>query len=638
MPVVTTAVLLFGFPAGQQLHVKGDQAWYTQYFFNPSHGQSGYWAKQSDNNIILDGQVFDWAWVNNPNPDLTSRQNAINFAIGAMQHDRGINFAGFDLVILVLGVPDNVPTDGGSTTARSIFRTHNGIVCRVKDRFDFVAHEIGHALGLNHSYGDLTYKNSAWSRPGEYGHPYCVMSAMGYGGTVGALVPAVPRDNRREYTGLGPSLNAATALARGWLDAYVYHLQGAQPAEIVLRSRQWGGRNQHLAAQALDVRAPDGQNYVLEYRESSGWDEGQSSSLIVNHGRGSTADLDHPDTNSATFLKRIALPLSLGSSSSIYNGQGFGIEILDRSVAHHTLRIRVVPGRAKWTRFEFTGKVDTTDSTILETGVTNFLPGEKYCVKGSWSYEKHSRTQVATFEASYAVAVPPITSTWKVDGVALANPGGRITLPDKPVRVPNAKLDAVSSNRNVELRYEILATSKGSRLRLFSRADDETFQVEVVGTLATDLGSGSATDSVKFEGIKYTYPPEFYHERSACMSHFDPNRYAQYKVLLPHEIWRRVPEERFVEVEQLLNTLGHLRGQDSELEYQQALSVLESVAGVAPSEVAAVALSQRVALPRQADQPELLAPQTLRLGDIVIRMLERALEYAKYHFNSAGRR
>jgi hypothetical protein len=613
MPIVRTAVLLFGYPGGQQLNLRGNPAWYRQYFFNPSYGQSAYWAKQSANNIILDGEVFNWAFVNDPNPTLTNRLDVINFAINAMERDRGINFTSFDLVILVLDVPDNVVTDGGSTAPESSSRIHNGIVCRVKDRFDFVAHEIGHALGLNHSYGDWTYKNSPWSQHGEYGHPYCIMSAMGYGGTQGALFPAAPRDNRPEYSGLGPSLNAATALARGWLDAYVYNLQGAQPAEFVLRSRQWGDNHPNFPApaQALDVRTPEGQNYVLEYRENSGWDEGQSSALIVNHGRGSTADLASPNTNSATFLKRIALPVTFGNASNVYNGQGFGIEVLERHV--NALRIRIVPGRVQWTKFEFTRRVDTIASTILETGETTFRPGETYCVEGTWRYEKRSRLQVATFEASYALAVPPITSTWTVDGVVLANPSGTVKLPNKPVRVANARLDDVRSNRNVELRYEILAISKGSLLRLFNRVDDETFQIEVIATLATEIGSGTDADSVTFEGIKYEYPQAFYLERSKCMARDLAARIPLYKVLIPPDSWRRVPEERFLEVEQLLITLGHLRSQSSQRQYQQALSVLESITGVAPSQVEVVALDQRIALPRQADPPELLAPQIRQL-------------------------
>jgi hypothetical protein len=160
----------------------------------------------------------------------------------------------------------------------------------------------------------------------------------------------------------------------------------------------------------------------------------------------------------------------------------------------------------------------------------------------------------------------------------------------------------------VELRYEIVATSTGSLLRLFNRTEDETFSIEVVGTLRTDLGEASASDVVSFAGITYDYGPEFYRKFFACIAQDLKDRNPQYKPLLPPDTWRRVPEERFVEVEQLLNALSHLKSQRSEGEYQQVLTALESITGVARSEVTFVALEESIDLPRQADQPELLRP------------------------------
>ena len=168
MPVVRTAVLLFAFPAGQKLAIRGDAPWYVQYIFNPGYGQTAFWQKQSDNDVVLDGEVFDWALVNDPNPDLTKRTDTINAAIAAMENDRGADFGRFDLVILVLAAPPTVPSDGGSTSAQSAHRTHAGIVTRVGDTFDFLAHEIGHAINLNHSYGSPLYKNSPWSQYGAH--------------------------------------------------------------------------------------------------------------------------------------------------------------------------------------------------------------------------------------------------------------------------------------------------------------------------------------------------------------------------------------------------------------------------------------------------------------------------------------
>lgn len=132
---------------------------------------------------------------------------------------------------------------------------------RVKDRFDFVAHELGHALRVTHSFGDPAFKD-----PGEdyggYAHPYCVKSAMAYGGIGGPYFPAAPRGGRPEYSGLGPSLNATTALRRGWLHARTYDPATAGPAVFTLRSRHWRGRDTGLPPQAVEVLAPGGRNYV----------------------------------------------------------------------------------------------------------------------------------------------------------------------------------------------------------------------------------------------------------------------------------------------------------------------------------------------------------------------------------------
>jgi len=148
MQVVNVTVVLLGYPAGQQLQVP-DRSFYQQLFFNQYDGLAAYWLKQTDNQVLFDGQVIEWAWINDPSPNLAQRRDVINAAISDMESDRGISFASTDVVIVVLGAPANVPSDGGSTIANSLFRTHHGIVARVGDRFDFFAHELGHSLGLH---------------------------------------------------------------------------------------------------------------------------------------------------------------------------------------------------------------------------------------------------------------------------------------------------------------------------------------------------------------------------------------------------------------------------------------------------------------------------------------------------------
>src|SRR4030095_2695676 len=99
MPIVRTAVLLSAFPAGKLLKSLAlrDAPWYTDYIFSPSHGQAAYWAQQCNNDIILEGETFDW-WVDETlTPDLSLRVRILNDAIRAMEDHREGDFRKFDL-------------------------------------------------------------------------------------------------------------------------------------------------------------------------------------------------------------------------------------------------------------------------------------------------------------------------------------------------------------------------------------------------------------------------------------------------------------------------------------------------------------------------------------------------------------
>lgn len=613
MGIVRAAVLLYGWTAGQQLQVP-DREFYERYFFHPVHGQAAHWAKQTDNQVALTGQVFDWAFDTDPNPQLTNRTDVVNNVISTLQDSRDIGFGGIDLIFLVLGVPASVPSDGGSTTARSNTRSHAAVVMRLGDRFDFVGHEIGHALGLLHSFGPPSF-HLADTKPGEYGHPYCVMSAMAYGGTGGPSFPTPPWENAREYNGQGPSLNAATALDRGWLDAHDYPLDGAQVRQFVVRSRSWGGRLAHLAPQAVNVRGGDGQNYVIEYRENVDWDLGQGSPvLIVNHGHGSTGDRAYPDRGTATFLSLIRLPITLGGTGAVYQGPGFGVQMLTVSSSAHTVTFNLFPGRAPHTPFQLDQQLNLVEEQLLESGVTDFGVGTRICLEGVWPYRKLSQAQVATFDATYPLAVQPIYASWSANGEPLTGTTGTISL-ITTVKVATADLADLFDTRFVSIRYEIERLPTGSRLRLFNQPVNESYSVDVAVTLRTDIGSAVAETSVKFVGIRYAYPHELYEERSACLASLVRKRIPQYKVLIPPGSWQKNPEERFVEVEGLLNTLAVLYDHPDRQAFLQTLVLLHDLTGVSPDQVQLMRLDDI----QELDHPEPIfeppAPETADLID-----------------------
>ncbi|WP_405358664.1 hypothetical protein OG535_00680 [Kitasatospora sp. NBC_00085] len=589
MPVVRTAVILLGLPAGQPLNLRGDAPWYVSYFFSPTHGQASYWLKQTDNEVLLTGEVFDWAFIDDPAPDLSTRRKTLDRAIRAMEDSRGVDFSPFDVVVVVLGLRDGYPSNGGSDVATSRHRQHHGIVTRVNDRFDFVAHELGHALGLTHSFGDPAFKD-----PGEdyggYAHPYCIMSAMAYGGIGSSYLPATPRDNRPEYSGLGPSLNATTALGHGWIHGHTYDPATAGAAEFTLRSRHWLGRDTALPPQAVEVLAPGGRNYVIEYRENADWDQGQGTpALIVAQGRGSTGDAHYPGTFATTYLALRRLPIAFGSWGGVYNGPGFGMEVIARSPADHTVTVRLRPGRVQPVEIAFTDHVETLREDEAGAGETTWAPGEKLCVVGTWDYRELANTQEAVVEASYPPADVPVTVAWTVDGTRLKGPSGQLLL-SKQVQVANPRLDTQEDIRPVVVSYTIELLPAGARLRLANRPADETFELDVHATVSTSFGEAGDQAWVEFRGREYRYPPEFDRTRDSCLQNFIDigRRFSKYKVLLPPDLWRRVRPDRVDQVQRLTDVLAYLHTERDEAAYRQAvgeLATLVNDASVRPAPV-----------------------------------------------------
>ena len=154
MPVVRAAVILMAYPAGQSLNLKMDVHAYVQYFFDPTMATKAYWLKQTDNDLLLRRRGVRSAVAHTePNPNLGNRTTVAQEAVNIMQGEYGVDFSPFDVVIVVLGINPSIPSDGGSSGVQSEHRSHHAIVARVGDSFDFMAHEIGHAFDIQHSFG-----------------------------------------------------------------------------------------------------------------------------------------------------------------------------------------------------------------------------------------------------------------------------------------------------------------------------------------------------------------------------------------------------------------------------------------------------------------------------------------------------
>jgi hypothetical protein len=139
-----------------------------------------------------------------------------------------------------------------------------------------LGHEVGHGLGLNHSFSDdPAYRNVEWAAIGEYDDPWDVMS---YANVFARWGP--------EFGGGGPGLNGHHVDRMGWLPRHrirTFSADGATNATLTLAAL-----NHPEASGDLLVRLPfdpgDPFHYfTVEFRKRDSWDSGIPADIVLIH-------------------------------------------------------------------------------------------------------------------------------------------------------------------------------------------------------------------------------------------------------------------------------------------------------------------------------------------------------------------
>lgn len=139
-----------------------------------------------------------------------------------------------------------------------------------------LGHEVGHGLGLNHSFSDdPTYRNVSWAAIGEYDDPWDVMS---YGNVFARWSP--------DFGNGGPGLNGHHVDRMGWLPRHrirTFSADGISYATVTLAAL-----NHPEATGDLLVRVPfdpaDPFHYLtVEFRKRDGWDAGIPADIVLIH-------------------------------------------------------------------------------------------------------------------------------------------------------------------------------------------------------------------------------------------------------------------------------------------------------------------------------------------------------------------
>jgi hypothetical protein len=617
MPLVTAAVLLCDTQLRSTVDPpKRSRLWYRDYFFHPFHGQSGYWITQTDGERVLGGEVFDWLVPEGPLPDFLARRATVEWGIRAFEKSRGVDFSSFDIIVVVVGLASSVVLNDAATGAKSKSRMHNAVLMRAGRSFDFVAHELGHAMGLSHSFGTNPIQVMG-DAPGGYGHPFCIMSAMVYGGKAAAYAPATPRDDAPEFSGLGPSLNGLTARANGWIDAHVIDLSQSAQADFTIRARQWLGRTPHAPPQAVEILMPDGSNFVVDFYVPGGGDRAQPGpALVLTQGRKGRAEMHYPAANSGTYLSHIRLPVALGTPGATLRGPGFVVYALSYNAATREVRVRVRRGVATRREVVIDSRVRKLSSRVEGTDVTTWEPGEALCLTGTWSYTKMAYKEQATIDATYEFGAPGMLAQWTVEEVELlptATPVSDTLNLTHTIAVADPRLQSTHVTRLISLEYDIEPLPNGSRLRLRNLPEDESFKLRVEVRLSNAAVTGSALTWVTFKGREYVYEPEFYRQRDACFQRFIDvgERYLPTRVVPFPQLWDRIDPLQHDRLTKWLNALAH-HWERGEVElYEQGATALAHELGVPDLGLRIVSADETYSPPRIEREVAPPAPREL---------------------------
>ena len=242
---------------------------YWDYFTESGAGTGGafdYWLDVTYGNMSLEGsQVFGWFNMTRTTQDRDSltfpagRSTLAQWGVDTAAAN-GVDLSPFSMIVVVF----NTQTDHGAAGGNRMVLGYTGTTWEPT----FVFHEMGHCLGLDHS----------WSANPDtvYGDPWDIMSAMNvwtFRSNYGA--PA------------GPGLNAP----------YLRRLNSIPSSRIWIPDRTRPQENVTLAALSepqapgsLMVEVPprflgpqENRTYSIEFRRRTGWDKGIPNDIVLIH-------------------------------------------------------------------------------------------------------------------------------------------------------------------------------------------------------------------------------------------------------------------------------------------------------------------------------------------------------------------
>ena len=219
---------------------------------------------------------------------------------------------------------------------------------------------------------------------GEYGDPWCIMSAESFGGRVVTVDPAIAGFGRGQHN-KGPGLNGGTRAFFNW----------APTVDLVLGPQfNWTGTLDSLSRapstgdKVVRVQVGDN-NYTLEFRSpADDCDRGLPCPLVlVHHQAGSSADRTYPHKGCATLLHEIRA----GGPGVIETAAGLRVRVGPMSRDGRQVRVQVSVGArpyAPWFPIDaqkrFSGRAPAAAVARRADQLDLFCVGQGGIVRSAW--------------------------------------------------------------------------------------------------------------------------------------------------------------------------------------------------------------------------------------------------------------
>ncbi|MGX5527046.1 hypothetical protein [Bacillus toyonensis] len=248
------------------------QQFFVQLFTPGLGGAIDYWSDMSFGELDLtNSSVFSWVTlpITTQQALNTRRSDAIGMGIAA-HRTAGRDLRNFNQILVYIDVPfigQNI-IEPGQQGAGSF--NGQALIDQGAMRSDFIMHEMGHGHGL---------KNESYDIMGNaYGDPYCIMSAITYGG-------ANPTFMDPRFGPSGPSLCSPYVFAKNWLpelNMVTVESNGKRPKTTRLTLNPFE-RVTTVRPQVAIIHFthPFPTTYFIDYHRTTGWDRGLAQDAVV---------------------------------------------------------------------------------------------------------------------------------------------------------------------------------------------------------------------------------------------------------------------------------------------------------------------------------------------------------------------